>query len=304
MYKKKTHLLVIGGTGFIGYHLILKAKKKGWKVSSLSLNKPKKERYVSNVNYLIANISNLAEIKRKLKPHYAYVVNLGGYVNHGFSSEIKKEILKTHFLGTINLAKIFSKKKIKKFIQAGSSAEYGFAKAPQNENSICSPKSPYAKAKLASTKYLLGLYQTKKFPATILRFFQVYGPKQEQNRILPKIIEGCLNNENIPVSPGNQMRDFSYIDDVIEAIFLTLNSKKMDGEIINIGSGKPRTLKSTMRKICREIGKGKLQFGKIKYRKDENMKVYPNINKARAKLKWQPKTPFSFGIKLVINSFR
>ena len=48
---------------------------------------------------------------------------------------------------------------------------------------------------------------------------------------------------------------------------LTLNSKKMDGEIINIGSGKPRTLKSTMRKICREIGKGKLQFGKIKYRK-------------------------------------
>ena len=46
-----------------------------------------------------------------------------------------------------------------------------------------------------------------------------------------------------------------------------------------------------MRKICREIGKGKLQFGKIKYRKDENMKVYPNINKARAKLKWQPKTP-------------
>ena len=81
-------------------------------------------------------------------------------------------------------------------------------------------------------------------------------------------------------------------------------SKKTNGEIINIGSGKPTKLKEVIKTIHKKIGKGQLQFGKIKYRKDENMKVYPDIKKAHIKLKWQPKTTFSYGIKNVINSFK
>ena len=135
MYKKtKPHLLVVGGTGFIGYHLVSAAKKKGWKVTSLSLSKPKKERHVHGVNYVLADIVNFKEIKKKLNYSFTYVVNLGGYVNHGFSKRIRKKIFNTHFIGLFNLTKIFSKKKIEKFIQIGRSAEYGKAKVPQNEN--------------------------------------------------------------------------------------------------------------------------------------------------------------------------
>ena len=302
--KTKPHLLVVGGTGFIGYHLVSNAKKKGWKVTSLSLAHPKQDRHVGGVKYLMADITDLQKIKKKLNQPFTYVVNLGGYVNHSFSKEVRTKIFKTHFVGLINLTKIFSKKKIKKFIQIGSSAEYGLLEAPQREDLICLPKSPYARAKLASSKYLLMLHKIRKFPVTILRFFQVYGPKQDQNRILPIIINGCLNNKIIPLSKGNQIRDFCYIDDVLKAIFLTLVSKETNGEIINIGSGKPTKLKEVIKTIHKKIGKGQLQFGKIKYRKDENMKVYSNIKKARIKLKWQPKTTFSYGIKNVINSFK
>jgi len=298
----KPHLLVVGGTGFIGYHLLCAAKKKGWRASSVSLNKPKKRRHVHGVNYLIADIGNFKKLKKKLSGNFTYVVNLGGYVDHSFSKKIKRKIIKTHFIGLINLTKILSKKKIKSFIQIGSSAEYGESKAPQKETQSCLPNSSYGLAKLSSTEFLIMIYKIKKFPATILRLFQVYGSKQDSNRVLPQIIQGCLNNKKFPVSKGDQIRDFCHVDDVVNAIFLNLTSKKNKGEIFNIGSGKPKKIKKVIIQICKIIGHGKPQFGKIKYRKGENMKVYPNINKALIKLKWKPKINFNKGIKNLVNS--
>ena len=110
--KIKPHLLIVGGTGFIGYHLALFAKKLDWKVSSISLNKPKESRHIHGVNYLIIDISNLKELKKKLNESLTYVVNLSGYVKHILFGDKEDEIIKTHFIGLINLTKIFSKKKI------------------------------------------------------------------------------------------------------------------------------------------------------------------------------------------------
>jgi len=300
----RPHLLVIGGTGFIGYHLALTAKRKGWKVTSVSINKSKKHKYINGVNYLKIDISNIKELKKKLVSSFTYVVNLGGYVSHKSFEDQRDKITKTHLIGVVNLTKIFYKKKIKKFVQIGSSVEYGEIKAPQCEYQHGLPNSPYALAKLAATQFLLMLHNTKKFPVTILRFFQVYGPKQDENRFLPQIIKGCLNNKKFPTSNGEQVRDFCYISDVVNAIFLALVSKKSNGEIFNIGSGKPIKIKYVINQIIKITGKGKAQFGKIKYRKNENMKLYPKIKKARDKLKWRPKINFNRGIKIVINSYR
>jgi len=298
--QTKPHLLVIGGTGFIGFHLVLKAKKRGWKVTSISLNPPKRNRYVAGVNYLKADITNFKELKKKLNNPYTYLVNLGGYVNH-FNK--KKKVSSAHFKAVINLTKIFTNKKIKKFIQIGSSSEYGESRAPQNEKAQCDPKSPYALAKLAATEFLLMLNITKQYPVTILRLFQVYGTQQDKNRVLPQIISGCLKNKKFPVSSGEQLRDFCFIDDIINAIFLSLKNKKSNGEIFNIASGKPIKVKRVIKYICKLTGKGKPQFGQIKYRKDENMKVYADIKKAKVKMKWKPKINFNKGIKTVIKSF-
>ena len=300
----KPHLLVVGGTGYIGYHLTLAAKKKGWKVTSISKSHPPKHRYINGVKYLKIDISNLKTLRKKLTDSYTYVVNLGGYVSHISFKDRKNEVVKSHFLGLINLTKIFSNKKIKKFIQIGSSVEYGEMEAPQNENQHGLPESPYALAKLAATQFLLMLYKSKKFPVIILRFFQVYGPNQDENRFLPQVIKGCLGNKKFPTSAGNQVRDFCHIEDIISAIFLSLNVTQANGEIFNIGSGEPKKIKYIVRQICKIVGKGKAQFGRIKYRENENMRLYPNIKKARIILKWQPKIKFNKGIKTVINSYR
>jgi len=109
--KKKPHLLVVGGTGFIGYHLILAAKKKNWKVSSISLSQPKKYRYVDGVCYLTIDITNFNQLKKKLNGSFTYVVNLGGYVDHSHSKNRRDKIINTHFFGLVNLVKVLSKKK-------------------------------------------------------------------------------------------------------------------------------------------------------------------------------------------------
>ena len=303
MFRKKPHLLVVGGTGFIGYHLISTAKKKGWKVSSVSLNKPKKYRYIDGVRYLTIDITNFNQLKKKLNGPFTYIVNLGGYVDHSFSKDRRKKIINTHFFGLVNLVKVLSKKKIKNFIQIGSSAEYGNIKAPQNEEQNCRPNSPYAIAKLISTEFLVNLFNLQKFPVIILRPFQLYGPKQDQNRIIPQVIKACLGNKKFPSSKGEQIREFCYIDDFVNAVFISLKSKKNQGEIFNIGSGKPIKIKQVINQIKKKIGKGRPQFGKIKYKAGENMKVFADINKAKVKLNWKPKVKFSDGLNTVINSF-
>ena len=154
----KNKILIIGGTGFIGYHLAKKSLKKGWQVTSISSNRPKKIRYLPKVKYIICDIANKNSLKKKIKKTFDYVVNLGGYVDHSK----KKKTFKSHYIGCKNLAEIFLKKTPKAFIQMGSSVEYGNLKSPQKENGKCNPKSIYGHAKLLSSKHLVDLFKKKK----------------------------------------------------------------------------------------------------------------------------------------------
>ena len=297
-------LLVVGGTGFIGYHIIKEAKKRKWNVTSISLGKPKKKRFHKNVQYKQADIRNYKSLKKKISSNYDFVVNAGGYGKHPDFNKSGEKLFDSHFLGLINLIKALSKQRLKKFIQIGSSAEYGKIKSPQIENSQCLPKTPYALAKFSCTNFLQNFYQIDNFPVTILRFFLVYGPNQDNNRILPQVIENCLKNRKFPTTKGDQYCDFCFIDDAVKAIFKTLVSKKTNGEIINIGFGKPIKIKNTINLARKLIGKGKPQFGKLKYKKETNMKLYPDIKKAKRIIGWYPKVKFLQGLKLTIATYK
>ncbi len=295
--KKK--ILILGGTGFIGFHLAKKALKKGFYVSSISKHNPIPKRFLRDVEYIKLNISNSNAIKKKIKGNFQYIVNLTGYVNH--SDKILA--YKTHYLGCKNISNFFLKKKIKKFVQVGSSMEYGLAKSPQKETFVCKPKSVYGRAKYLSTKYLLNLYKKKNFPVTVIRPYQVYGPKQDLNRFIPIVINCCKNQKDFPCSHGRQYRDFLYIDDLIDAIFLILENQRVKGEIFNVGFGKPRRIKNIIKKIVKYFNSGNPQFGKIQLRKEEQIKNYPDLSKIKKILKWKPKVNFSDGLKKTIEHY-
>ena len=294
-------ILVIGGTGFIGFHVIKEALKRKWKVTSISLTKPNGNRRQKKVKYIILNLTNFKKLKKKINENYDFVVNAAGYNK---ITSLSESLFDSHFLGLLNLLKVLKTKKLKKFIQIGSSAEYGKATSPQRENAICLPKTSYAMAKFACTNFLQNYHRNNKFPATILRFFLVYGPNQGKNRVLPEVIEACLRNKKFATTLGNQKCDFCFIDDAIEAIFKTLFTSKSNGEVINIGYGKPLKIKDSINLVCKLIGKGQPLFGKLKYKKGTNMKLYPDIRKAKKIIGWTPKINFFQGIEKTIATYK
>ena len=291
-------ILIIGGTGFIGYHLAKKCINKNFKVTSLSKNSPKKIRFVKKVKYIICDINDEKQLKKSISSNFDYIVNLGGYVNH----QNKRETYRSHYLGLKNLTNFFKDKEIKKFIQIGSGMEYGRLKSPQKEHFRCQPKSIYALSKFLSTEHLLSLYKKEKFPAVILRLYQVYGPNQDKNRLIPIIIDGCKHDKSFPCSSGEQFRDFLFIDDLIEALLKCLDTK-VEGKIINIGSGKAIKVKEIIKKIVMFYKSGSPLFGKIKLRKEEMTKVYPSLLNARRLLRWKAKIPFDKGILKTISFY-
>ena len=299
MNKKK--ILITGGTGFIGYHLAKKCLKLNWSVTSLSTKNPTKIRKLKKIKYLILDISKKSDLKKIININYDYVVNLAGYVDHSK----KKKTLYSHYNGCRNISEIFLRKKIKKFIQIGSSIEYGRNLSPQKENlNNIKTFSIYGKAKLMSTNYLLSLYKKYSFPVSVLRLYLVYGPYQDRNRVIPIVIDNALKSKEFDCSLGTQFRDFVYIDDVVNGIIKSLKTKKNNGQIINLGSGKPIMIKDVILKICKIIGSGKPQFGKIKFRKDEIKNLYPSIVKAKKILNWRPKVKINFGLKKTINFYK
>ena len=292
-------ILLIGGTGFIGYHLSKKCIQKGWNVTSISTHKPRKIRFISKVKYVICDITKKKKLEKKLSKNFNFVVNLGGYVDHSD----RKKTFKSHFLGVKNLASIFLNKSIQSFVQIGSGGEYGKSKSPHKEIHKGKPISVYYKAKLLATTHLLKLNKTKKFPVSIIRLYQAYGPRQDFNRFIPIIIQSCLKNKRFPCSEGKQFRDFIFVDDVVDAIIESLKSSKASGQIFNIGSGKPFKIKDIIKKINKKIKKGYPLYGKIKLRKDEEIKTFPSIAKAKKLINWRPKVSFQHGLQKTINFY-
>ena len=247
--SRKKKILIIGGSGFIGFHLAKKCLKKSWSVTSISRKLPKKKRYLNRVNYILCDISLKKEISKKIDGNFDYVVNLGGEVDHSKNNKTYK----SHFIGVKNISNFFINKKISKFLQIGSSTEY-MSKSPQKENDLCMPVSIYGKSKLLATQHLINLHNEKKFPSLIFRLYQVYGPYQDLNRLIPIIINGCLKNKRFNCSSGIQNRDFLYVDDLITIILKALNSK-IEGQIFNVGGGKKQNIKKVILKIKKIIKK-------------------------------------------------
>ena len=298
-------LLVVGGTGFIGQHLVKAATNCGYDVLVLSSQKYIQKKYSENIDYIIADIRNLEQLKKALvNREINYVVNLGGYIDHVKFLTGGNLVVDTHFNGVLNLVRCLDWSNIKGFVQIGSSDEYGNVQAPQRESQRERPISSYSLGKVASNHFLQMLHREEGFPVTMLRLFLVYGPGQNDKRFIPQIIEGCLKSQKIPVSFGEQLRDFCYVRDVVQGILAAMTCSGAYGEIINIASGVPVKIREVIELIQSEIGAGLPIFGQIKYRKGENMALYADISKADKILSWQPAVDLNQGIINTIKYYR
>ncbi len=295
-------VLIAGGEGFIGQHLVRKLCAQQARVVSLGSKERVDKKAYKYISVDIRNKNALAELLKGYD--FDYVFNLSGYIDHGLYSENGRDIVDVHFTGLMNLLDQVNKPQLKCFVQVGSSDEYGGASSPQNEGMREAPISPYSAAKVSATHLLQTMTRSESFPGVIVRPFLSYGPGQKYNRLIPQVIKSCLNNMDFPTSEGKQLRDFCYVEDLVEGILLAATTKAALGEVFNIASGKAVSVREVIEIITNVASGGKPKWGAIKYRPGENMKLYADISKAKSILGWEPTTSLHDGILKTVKFYK
>ena len=304
MTSHPVRLLVVGGNGFIGRHVVERGVACGWQVTSLSRSLPATPGHgTSAAHMVVADIADAEQLRSALgEAAFDYVVNCGGSIDHTPLSRGGRSVLDCHFGGVLNLVQTVDRRALRAFVNIGSSDEYGDAPAPQSETAREAPISPYSLGKAAATHLLQMLHRTEGIPAITLRLFLTYGPGQDARRFVPQVVRGCLEDRTFPASAGEQIRDFCFVDDTVAAVFAALRAPAAHGEVINVASGVPVAIREVIETVRRLVGKGTPRFGDIPYRPGESMALYANISRARSLLDWQPTVPLVAGLERVIRS--
>ena len=301
---KKEKILILGGTGFLGKNLIRQLVNK-YSIDCIHLKKIKNIDLINKINYIKFNLNHHSKYKKVFNKNYDYIINLSGYIDHDKKIKNIDNIFTEHFLNIYNISNFFLNKRIKKFINIGSSDEYGNIKNKNFfETDREDPISIYSLGKTCSAHYLRTLYHIYKFPTVTLRIFLAYGPGQDGVRFVPYVINKCLSKKKVIIH-NNFKRDFCYVDDVVQAIILCLKSDKVNGQIFNIGSSTPIRLHYLAKKISFLCNGGKIIIKKRqKNLRQESKALVANTTKIKNILNWKPKIKLDSGLKRTINFYR
>jgi UDP-glucose 4-epimerase len=298
-------ILVTGGAGFIGSHLVeelAKDKKNSLIIlDNLStgrlLNIKSKSKNINFKNYDISVYSKKFEnffSKIDVVFHLAALADIVPSINDPLL------YYKTNVTGTINVLNACKVSNVSKVVYAASASCYGTPKKyPTSESSEISLNYPYALTKKIGEDLLLHWSKVYKLNCTSLRLFNVYGPRSRTSgtygAVFGVFLAQKINNQPLTVvGNGNQTRDFIYVKDVVRA-FISASKFKKSSEIFNIGSGK----QTTVNFIANKISKNQVYIPK---RPGEPDRSQANISKAIKLLKWKPVVNINEGIKVLLKN--
>jgi len=312
-YKK---LLVVGGAGFVGSHVVDALVKHGAEkivvVDNMFLGKTENLNeafqkgnvivYKEDARYLTA----LENIIEREKPEAVYNLAVKclpyGFIDPEGAFMTGVEI--AH-----NLANLLRKKKFERLLHFSSSEAYGSAVyVPMDENHPLDPNSPYGAGKAAADLLLLSYYKLFDLEISIIRPFNFYGERQNMEAyaaVVPVTIWRILNGER-PILEGDglQSRDFTYVKDGAEVAVKMMNCDKAVGRVVNVGQGKEMDVRTVISMICDALD---YPFDKVELkppRPSDVRRLHADITLAKKMLGYSPKTAFNEGIKLTIDWFR
>ena len=288
-------VLVTGGAGFIGSHLVERLLKEDYNVVVLDdLSSGKTENLdLKNRSLLFVkgNICDRGLVKKAVKD-VEVVFHLAALVDVPFSVRNPLLVNQVNVCGSLNILEESVKNSIEKFIYASSCAVYGEPQyLPINEEHPTNPLSPYAVSKLTVEKYCQVFHKLYGLKTVSLRLFNVYGPRQEGNSysgVISRFIRR-LRSGKPPIIFGNgsQTRDFIYVLDVVDAFYKALNSRQCIGEI-NIGSGKETSIKELAEILIGKFGLKNVEPIYAEPREGDVKRSWANIEKAKHELGYKP----------------
>jgi len=295
--------IVTGGFGFIGSHLVEFLLSKNFKVIVIdNLSTGKKENLknsIKKIKFVKADISN----KKKIIKHFKgvdFVFHLAALADIVPSIQNPNEYFRSNVDGTLSILECCRKNKVKKIIYAASASCYGITKKfPTNENSKIELMYPYALTKWLGEQIVMHWTKIYKINANSLRLFNVYGPRSRSNSnygaVFGVFLAQKLSNKPFTiVGNGKQTRDFTFVTDVVEAMYKACKSN-ISGQIFNVGSEK----EISVNYIVKLLGGKKINIPK---RPGEPDRSLADIKKIKKYLKWSPKVSIEQGIDRLLKN--
>ncbi len=304
-------VLITGGAGFIGSHLIDRLIEKGNEVVCLD-------------NLITGSLSNIAHLNGReqftlIQQDVTKPIEVSGKIEHvlHFASPASPvdylkypiQTLKVGSLGTHNALGV-AKVKGAKFLLASTSEVYGDPTVnPQREDywgnvNPIGPRGVYDEAKRFAEALTLAYHRNHQMDTKIARIFNTYGPRMREadGRAIPNFIHQALCGEPLTVyGDGSQTRSFCFISDLVEGIFLLMNAPLNDP--VNLGNPREMTIRELAEKIIALTG-SRSQIVSKPLPVDDPKQRRPDISKAKNELGWQPKTSLEEGLRLTIEDFR
>ena len=313
----KNKILVTGAAGFIGSHLTEKLLNQGYHVVAFDrynsnndffwLNELRKTKK-NNCRFLLGDIRDFDSVLFAMRG-CSTVFHLAALIGIPYSYYSPQAYIKTNLEGTYNILEASRQTKCKNIIITSTSEVYGSAQyLPIDEEHPINSQSPYAASKAAADQLAFSYFKSFNTPVKIIRPFNVYGPRQSERAIIPTIINQVINKNKI-ISLGNldPCRDFNYVEDTVEAFIKIMKSKKIFGDVVNVGTNKKISIKT----LCNEI----LKLSKYKKSiKVNSLRKRPKLSevsrlqcdnrKIKRLINWKPKTKLSDGLKKTIEWFK
>lgn len=303
--------LVTGGAGFIGSHLVRFLLTHGHVrvLDDLSTGTLENLREIrDDIDFVHGSVTDPLLVQEAMRG-VRYVFHLGALASVPLSMEQPVQTFEVNTLGTQFLLEAARQQGVERFVFASSAAVYGNSpRLPKRETMKPAPISPYAWTKLYGEQLCKDYYHVYGLPAVSLRFFNVYGARQNPNShyaaVVPRWITAALTgNRPIVYGDGKQLRDFVYIGDLVQAIWLAAQQPEAVGKVFNVASGEQHTLLELLEAIEQAIGKP-LNPRFDEPRAGDIRRSYADTSAARKWLRFQPKTSLRQGIKLTLEAYR
>ncbi len=316
---KGKKVLVTGGLGFIGSNLAARLVDLEAKVTLVDNMMPRLGGNLFNVkgimDHLTINFSDVRDAHSMdyLVKGHEIIFHLAGQVNHVDSIRNPIQDLDINCRGTLVLLESCRKNNQEsKIIFAGTRGEYGSSVSlPVAEDHPTNPKGIYAVTNLTAEKMVLVYHDVHHLAGTCLRITNTYGPRHQMAHdeygVLNWFIRKAIDGETLPVfGDGRILRDFLYVEDLIDCFLEVAASDRANGEVFNVGTGIPINFIDLAKKIVAIAGTGKTVFTEFtKERKEvEPGDYYTDISKINQRVGWKPKTPLEEGLQKTIAFYR
>lgn len=299
MTLKDKKILITGGLGFIGSSLVTKFKELGAEVIVFDIEQDD-------------DINDYKKLIDTVKKKYDVIYHLAGFSGPSVTNKNILKSFKVNTIATAGLCELIVKHSPRtKLILSSSRLEYGKPQyLPVDENHPTNPTSAYGLSKLGATQMALIYHQKNDLDVTIFRTSNVYGPHKTNQftgyNIINNFIDRALKGKDLTIyGDGNQIRDYIYIDDLVQAFILALEKAKIScGQIYNLGYGKGIKFKEMVGLIIDKVGQGKIKYAPWPraYETVETGSYISDISKVKKQLGFTPKTTFKEGIAKTIQS--